>query len=147
MKENQWMSTREAAKLLDASVRSIQLWSDAGVLHAYRSPGGHRRITRASVEALVASREAAARGPTDINQPDCLQLASEALGPDSLVSRMREVAGGIVGQSTLEHILEQIGRLNTQSSACWLEKPVKSGELHENTHILIIALVHTLPAR
>lgn len=140
------ISTRQAAKLLDASVRSIQLWADSGLLKAYKSPGGHRRITRTSVDELIASRQAATRGPaSEIDQPDRLLLAVEALGKDWLVTRMREIAGGIGGGATLttEYILAQIGRLNTLSRACGLDEPLRSGEQLEQTHILVAALVHT----
>ena len=38
------------AKLLGMAVRSVQLMVDRGDLEAWKTPGGHRRITRASVE-------------------------------------------------------------------------------------------------
>lgn len=45
-------TTREAASLLGVSVRTAQLWSESGLLTAWKTPGGHRRITRESVEKL-----------------------------------------------------------------------------------------------
>jgi len=42
-------STREAAELLGMAVRSVQLMVDRGDLKAWKTPGGHRRIDRASV--------------------------------------------------------------------------------------------------
>ncbi len=56
IKEDLFYSTREAADLLDVSVKTAQLWAESGVLQAWKTPGGHRRITRESVEALVAQR-------------------------------------------------------------------------------------------
>lgn len=44
------MSTLEVAKLLGLAVRSVQLMVDRGDLEAWKTPGGHRRITRESVE-------------------------------------------------------------------------------------------------
>lgn len=55
-------STREAAQLLGVAVRTVQLWVEAGALHAWKTAGGHRRITRASVEAMLGERERALRG-------------------------------------------------------------------------------------
>lgn len=49
-------STLEAAKLLSLAVRSVQLMVDRGELEAWKTPGGHRRIARASVEAWLARR-------------------------------------------------------------------------------------------
>lgn len=43
-------TTAEVAKLLGMAVRSVQLMVDRGELEAWKTPGGHRRITRASVE-------------------------------------------------------------------------------------------------
>lgn len=43
-------TTAEVANLLGMAVRSVQLMVDRGELEAWKTPGGHRRITRASVE-------------------------------------------------------------------------------------------------
>jgi len=51
------LTTRETAKLLDASVRTIQLWVEGGRLKAWKTPGGHRRVLRTSVEELLAKRQ------------------------------------------------------------------------------------------
>lgn len=50
-------STRDVAALLGLAVRSVQLMVDRGELQAWKTPGGHRRIDRASVEALLQGRE------------------------------------------------------------------------------------------
>ena len=44
-------STIEVARLLGLAVRSVQLMVDRGELSAWKTPGGHRRISRESVEA------------------------------------------------------------------------------------------------
>ncbi|HEX9707219.1 MAG TPA: response regulator [Steroidobacteraceae bacterium] len=49
-------STREAADRLGVSLRTVQLWSEAGLLRAWKTPGGHRRILTASVEELLRRR-------------------------------------------------------------------------------------------
>ncbi|MFT7772757.1 excisionase family DNA-binding protein [Roseateles sp.] len=49
-------STLDVARLLGLAVRSVQLMVDRGELEAWRTPGGHRRISRASVEAALAGR-------------------------------------------------------------------------------------------
>ena len=51
------VSTREAAELLGVSVRTVQLWVEAGVLSAWKTQGGHRRIQRQSVLALLQNRQ------------------------------------------------------------------------------------------
>jgi excisionase family DNA binding protein len=47
---NDHVTTLEAARLLGLAVRSVQLMVDRGELEAWKTPGGHRRISRASVE-------------------------------------------------------------------------------------------------
>ena len=49
-------TTREAAKLLDVSLRTVQLWVEGGALSAWRTPGGHRRISAASIDAMLSAR-------------------------------------------------------------------------------------------
>jgi excisionase family DNA binding protein len=51
-----YCTTRQAAELLGIAVRTAQLWVDNGILQAWRTHGGHRRISRASVQALLADK-------------------------------------------------------------------------------------------
>jgi len=50
------MTTREAGETLGVAVRTVQLWVESGVLPAWRTAGGHRRIARSAVEKLMAER-------------------------------------------------------------------------------------------
>lgn len=50
------MTTREAGELLGVAVRTVQLWVESGVLPAWRTAGGHRRIARSAVDQLMAQR-------------------------------------------------------------------------------------------
>jgi len=54
-------TTIEVASLLGMAVRSVQLMVDRGELEAWKTPGGHRRISRASVERWLASRQSGVR--------------------------------------------------------------------------------------
>lgn len=49
-------TTREAADLLRVSLRTVQLWVEAGVLQAWKTDGGHRRLPLSSVQALIKQR-------------------------------------------------------------------------------------------
>lgn len=49
-------STRKAADLLGVSLRTVQLWVENGSLHAWKTQGGHRRVSIASINALLAGR-------------------------------------------------------------------------------------------
>ena len=48
-----WLSLRDACRLLDVSDTTLRQWADAGHLRVYRTPGGHRRFLRQDVEALT----------------------------------------------------------------------------------------------
>jgi len=54
--ESAFYSTRDAAERLGVSIKTAQAWVEAGVLRAWKTPGGHRRISRESVDALLAKR-------------------------------------------------------------------------------------------
>ncbi|MBV8603643.1 MAG: excisionase family DNA-binding protein [Pelomonas sp.] len=56
-------TTLEVARLLGMAVRSVQLMVDRGELQAWKTPGGHRRIARASVQAWIESRGGAPAAP------------------------------------------------------------------------------------
>lgn len=47
-------TTREAAEMLGVSLRTAQLWSESGLLEAWKTGGGHRRISRQSIERLLS---------------------------------------------------------------------------------------------
>ena len=54
--ERSFCTTREAAEMLGISLRTAQLWSESGLLDAWKTTGGHRRISRQSIERLLSGR-------------------------------------------------------------------------------------------
>ncbi|MEM7081900.1 MAG: response regulator [Pseudomonadota bacterium] len=67
MDDSQVIGTREAAQQLGVSVRTVQLWVEKGELEAWKTPGGHRRVLRSSVERVLQQR--AGQLPTDDGEP------------------------------------------------------------------------------
>lgn len=55
--DDKTLTTREASVLLGVSLRTVQLWVEAGVLNAWKTQGGHRRISAESVEQVLAERD------------------------------------------------------------------------------------------
>jgi excisionase family DNA binding protein len=51
------MTTNDVAKELGVTIRTAQLWVEQGALEGWKTPGGHRRITRASFNKMSASRK------------------------------------------------------------------------------------------
>ena len=57
-------STLEVARLLGMAVRSVQMMVDRGELEAWKTPGGHRRISRESVQRWREARRAGLPRPS-----------------------------------------------------------------------------------
>ena len=72
-------STREVAQRLGMAVRSVQLMVDRGELQAWRTPGGHRRILRASLDAWLTGRGLAPTKPADLSPGDGVPPRLKAL--------------------------------------------------------------------
>lgn len=58
--EKSFCTTREAATLLGVSVGTVQLWVESGLLQAWKTAGGHRRVMRTSVDQLLHKKTDAA---------------------------------------------------------------------------------------
>jgi len=97
-------STTEAAQRLGMAVRSVQLMVDRGELQAWKTPGGHRRILRSSLDAWLAARGgqaagvpgvAAAPGPAGAGRPLTLLLIEDSVHFQNLISLVvrRELPG------------------------------------------------------
>ena len=64
------LTTRKAAELLGVSVRTVQLWVESGVLVAWKTPGGHRRVARDSVMQLKRVPQDPAPEPETLDPSD-----------------------------------------------------------------------------
>ncbi|HED16366.1 MAG TPA: response regulator [Gammaproteobacteria bacterium] len=65
-KQKDYFTSREAAERLDVSVSTIQLWTNNGLLRAWTTAGGHRRIVRSSVEEILGQQQAV----SSVQKPD-----------------------------------------------------------------------------
>jgi len=74
-----YRSTREAAELLSVSPKTVQLWVESGVLQAWKTAGGHRRITMESIHSILRQRgQAVAQHPAVAPRPQMLVVEDEA---------------------------------------------------------------------
>lgn len=48
-----WLTAREVAEMFKVQIGTVRNWDRAGRLTAVRTPGGHRRFSRAEVNALL----------------------------------------------------------------------------------------------
>ncbi len=51
-----WVTLTEACRLLGVSPSTVRRWGDSGVVRTYTTPGGHRRFSRAGLEAMLPGR-------------------------------------------------------------------------------------------
>lgn len=100
------LTTRETAKILKASVRTIQLWVEDGRLKAWKTPGGHRRVLRASVEEMLLNRRRVSGGgghnyeallvSDDPDELAMLEKTLSNLGPDVHVRTSRDAYAALI---------------------------------------------------
>lgn len=60
-----WLKMGEATDLLGVSTATLRRWADAGHIHAFTTPGGHRRFDQAEVLALLPHAGRRAPRPRD----------------------------------------------------------------------------------
>jgi excisionase family DNA binding protein len=100
-------STAHVARRLGVSIPTIQRWVDLGVLRAWKTVGGHRRIDAKSAEKLFASQAAVGDRPTgaplsalviDDNEDDrdLLSTLIEAALPNAQVQTADSGFSGLV---------------------------------------------------
>lgn len=53
-----FLSTREAASRLGVALSTVQTWVETGILPAWKTAGGHRRIPQAAVEKIRLKQQA-----------------------------------------------------------------------------------------
>ncbi len=78
-----WVTLTQACRLLGVSPSTVRRWGDAGLVRAYLTPGGHRRFSRAGLEAMLPGR------PT--GRPSLASLGETRRG---LARGYRRAAGG-----------------------------------------------------
>ena len=97
------LTTRGAAQLLGVAVSTVQQWVDSGVLASWTTPGGHRRIPLAAVQAQLRSQaqrgarpvegeRAPERAPAPV---DALPAGSYPVGLDEAARTRAALATGL----------------------------------------------------
>ena len=83
-----WLSLRDACRLLDVSDTTLRQWADAGYLRVYRTPGGHRRFLRHDVESLTgASRPSTEQARDSKGEGPALRRIRRRLTQDSVTQQ------------------------------------------------------------
>jgi excisionase family DNA binding protein len=154
-------STREAADRLGVSLRTVQLWSEAGLLRAWKTPGGHRRILTASIDELLKRRGGVgARRPAGgdyqvlvvEDEPDFRELFELHLRSWGLPLHLSSVPSGFdallqIGASRPDLLITDL-RMPGIDGFEMLRALKASGEISELEIIVVTALTeHTIAER
>ena len=86
--KSQWLSLRDACRLLEVSDTTLRQWADSGYLRVYRTPGGHRRFLREDVEAFAnAPEQAQEHGREDAIEDSALRKIRRRLSRGDVVKQ------------------------------------------------------------
>ena len=88
--EKSFCTTRQAATLLGVSVGTVQLWVESGLLQAWKTAGGHRRVLRDSVESLLHKKPVAPFGPPVVTVSGPRRLRVMVVEDDPSLLRLYE---------------------------------------------------------
>ena len=90
---SEFCSTAQAAATIGVSHRTVQLWVESGILQAWKTAGGHRRITMQSVNKLVDQRRAALAPSAPILVP-AVRKKLLVVDDDAMLLRLYELEMG-----------------------------------------------------
>jgi excisionase family DNA binding protein len=86
--KTEWLSLRDACRILDVSNTTLRQWADSGYLRVYRTPGGHRRFSRQDVESITGAGGQPAEQPrTDALEGPALRRIRRRLSHDSVTQQ------------------------------------------------------------
>jgi len=110
------LTTRQAAQLLGIAVSTAQLWIENGVLPAWKTPGGHRRIRLSDVSGLLRGRAGLQLGRLAANTGDFLPAAGNvSMFEQARLAALR--ATGLVDSSS-EAVFDRLTWLAAEVTGC-----------------------------
>ncbi|MEW6022395.1 MAG: GAF domain-containing protein [Pseudomonadota bacterium] len=108
------LTTREAARLLGIAVSTAQQWIEHGLLPAWKTPGGHRRVRLSAVSTLLRERAGLAPLAPALPAPPAAPADDAHTLPDNETERLAALdATGLVG-SGAEAVFDRLTWLATQ---------------------------------
>ena len=88
VEKSQWLSHRDACRLLEVTNTTLRQWADNGYLRVYRTPGGHRRFLRDDVESFAnAPQQAQEQGREDAIEDSALRKIRRSLSRNDVVKQ------------------------------------------------------------
>jgi excisionase family DNA binding protein len=111
------LTTREAARMLGIAVSTAQQWIENGVIPAWKTPGGHRRVRLSDVSALLRERAGLAPLP---GSPDPRDFVPDVAGvlPQHEYARLNALRATGLLDSEAEAVFDRLTWLATQVTEC-----------------------------
>jgi excisionase family DNA binding protein len=144
------IGTREAARTLGVSVRTVQLWVEKGKLRAWKTAGGHRRILRASVEEALREREHEMLPENTVSSPSVLIVEDDSVMQTyygALFEILNAEADLFFAADGFEGLVE-LGKISPDLMLVDIDMPnmdgitmlnrIESGNLAENTRVVVV---------
>jgi excisionase family DNA binding protein len=74
-----WLTLGEASRFLGVDESTLRGWADAGRVSAFRTPGGHRRFSRAALEQFLEEGRRTSEKLSDMIGPHAARLVPGAI--------------------------------------------------------------------
>lgn len=117
------VTTKQAAALLGVAVSTVQKWVELGKLASWKTPGGHRRIPRASIHAVLQG------------SVDAMRL-QEATPPNGGAAPMADSTAGADGAP------DEVARLHATRATGLFDTPAHA---HYDRIVRVAALLTDMP--
>lgn len=139
------VSAGEAARRLGVAPATIQRWVDSGILHAERTPGGHRRIYVTELRRMIAASRPARLSGKLAHWFDALMTGDAAKVKAALIASRQETGNWADTADEIASAIAEIGRqweagtcrifeehaateaLRRAAAACLGEMPARDG--------------------
>lgn len=126
-----FMTTRQAAERLGVSLSTVQLWVEHGVLRAWKTAGGHRRIALEEIDSMVShQQQAIGRQPGVDHLTDSVVVVEDDRASRELICDVIKSWGlplDIVTADNGYHGLIEIGRQRPRMVVSDLRMPGMDG--------------------
>ena len=140
-KQKDYLTTREAAELLDVAVSTIQLWTNDGLLDAWTTVGGHRRISKTSVENMLCNNKTGSIVIVEDNESEraIYEQHFERWGMSKKISICKNGYAGLiyVGQLAPEIIITELNMHNINGFE--MITAIKQNVDLDNTLIIVVS--------